>query len=95
MISFGGEGERRGYSWERWTPPATARGLYRLEQGLWKAPWTGVARRRVSEKGEQRDLVKKERMMEFGWWPRMTGTRDLQLTDLLILRGTGAGGKGL
>lgn len=60
MISFGGEGERRGYSWERWTPPATARGLYRLEQGLWKAPLTGVARRRVSEKGEQRDLVKKE-----------------------------------
>ena len=32
--------------------------------------------------------------MEFGWWPSMTGTRDLELAGLLVHRGTGGESEG-
>lgn len=57
----------------------------------------GEARRALEgseREGRKLGLVGKERMMEFGWWPRMTGTRDLELAGLLVHRGTGSESEG-
>lgn len=58
----------------------------------------GEARRALEgseREGRKLGLVGKDRMVEFGWWPRMTGTRDLELAGLLVHRGTGVEVRGV
>lgn len=40
-------------------------------------------------------LWRREGMVEFGWWPSMTGTRDLELAGLLVHGGTGVKVRGV